>query len=388
VNLAGLAIKNVARNKGRSALTILGIAAAIILFTLMRTVVAAWTGAQDHAAKDRLVTRHKVTFVMTLPKNYVEEIKKVPGVTAVNYANWFGGKLPKDPDNFFGKIAIDPETILDVYPEIKVPPAQMEAWKAERRGVLVGKALADKYGWKLGDKITIEGDIYPGMWDFLVSGIYESTSPSVDQSSMWMQWSYLNESPATRRKDQIGWLVSRVDDPSRTAEISKAIDQVFDQEDNQTVTMNEKAFQQSFLGMFSAILRAIDVVSLAILAIILLILGNTIAMAVRERTGEYGCLRAIGFQPGHIATFVALESLATGIVGGLLGLGLATLLVDGVLGPFLEANSGGMFPFFRITPMVAVLAVGLAGLMAALAAIVPAVRAARLDVVTALRTVE
>jgi putative ABC transport system permease protein len=351
-------------------------------------LVAAWTSASEAASKERLVTHHKVTFIMPLPKKYVDRIKQVPGVTSVNYANWFGGRLPQHPKDFFAKIAIDADSMLDVYPEVVVPPEQLAAWKQEKTGALVGQKLAAKYGWKVGDKVTVEGDIFPGLWDFKISGIYTTTAKTVDRSSMWFHWAYLNDSPVTRRKDQVGWMVSRVDDPSRAAAIAGEIDKVFADQDNQTSTTDEKAFQQSFLGMFSAVLTAIDVVSIAILAIILLILGNTIAMAVRERTVEYGCLRAIGFQPRHIATFVAGESLATGLLGGLVGLGLSTLLVNGALGPWIEENLGGFFPYFRITPTVAALALGVAVAMAALAAILPAFRAARLDVVTALRTVE
>jgi putative ABC transport system permease protein len=388
MTLAALAIKNVARNKGRTALTVLGIAVAIVLFTLMRTFVASWTGAIEHAAKDRVATRHKVTFVMTLPKKYVEEIRQIPGVTKVTWANWFGAKEPNHPADFFATIATDATSFLEVYDEVEVSPAHAEAWKQNRRGALVGDQLATKFGWKPGDKVVLQGTIFPGMWEFEVSGIYTSQRKSVDRATFWFHWDYLNESPQTRQKDQIGWIVSRIDDAGRSAAVAKAIDARFDDRDIQTLSMSEKAMQQSFLGMFSAILKAVDVVSIAILVIILLVLGNTIAMAVRERTGEYGCLRAIGFQPRHIAIFVTGEALVIGVLGGLLGIGLAHLFINVVVGPALEENMGGMFPYFRIPPEVAVIAVGLATALAGLAAIIPAYRAARLDVVTALRTVE
>jgi putative ABC transport system permease protein len=388
VNLATLSMRNALRSRGRTVLTILGIAVAVILFTLMRTVVASWTGAQEFAAKDRIGTRHKVTFVMTLPKKYVEQIKAVPGVSQVNYANWFGGKDPNHPSDFFGKIAVDVATFLDVYPEIVVDPAQAEAWKQDRRGALVGDQLAKKFGWKVGQKVVMVGDIYPGDWEFIIDGIYTATSRAVDRSSMWFHWEYLNDSPVVRRKDQVGWIVSRIDDPTRSADISRQIDAMFDSQDTQTLTMSEKAMQQSFMGMFSAILTGINYISIAILLIILLILGNTIAMAVRERTGELGAMRAIGFQPRHIALLVAGEALVVGLLGGLVGLGLAYLFIDKAMGPMLEENMGAMFPFFRITGVVAAQAIGVAVLAAGLAAILPARRAARLDVVTALRTVE
>ncbi len=388
MTLASLALKNVLRNKGRNVLTIFGIAVAIVLFTLMRTVVLSWTGSVDEAATDRLVTRHKVTFVMSLPKKYIDQIKKVPGVTTASYASWFGGKEPNNPSAFFATIAVDPATFFEIYPEIIVDPAQVEAWKADRRGALIGDQLAKQFGWKVGQKVVIKGTIFPGNWEFLVSGIYTTESKTVDRSSLWFHWDYLNESPKTLKKDQIGWILSRIEDPRRSAEISKQIDAIFDPQDTQTTTMSEKAFQQSFLGMFSAILTAIDVVSIAILAIILLILGNTIAMGVRERTGEFGALRAIGFQPRHIAGLVFGESLAIGALGGALGLGLGYLFVNKVLGPFLGETMGAMFPHFGINGAIALTAFGIALGLAFLAASLPARRAARLDVVAALRTVE
>lgn len=388
MTLAGLAMKNVLRQKGRSALTILGIAVAIVLFTLMRTLVQSWTGSIDEAATDRLVTRHKVTLVMTLPKKYVDQVKQIPGVKYANYANWFGGKDPNHPSDFFATIAIDPATFHEVYPEVIVDPAVLEAWKQDRRGALIGDQLAAKFGWKPGQKVTLKGSIFPGNWEFVIAGTYTSKSKTMDRSSFWFHWDYLNDSKTTIRKDQIGWIVTLVDDPTRSAEISRQIDALFEPQDNQTTTMSEKAFQQSFLGMFSAILTAIDFVSIAILAIILLILGNTIAMSVRERTSEYGAMRAIGFQPRHIAASVAGESLFIGFLGGALGLGLAFLFINMVLGPFLGENMGAMFPHFMIGGRIALMAIGVAMLVASLAAILPAFRAARLDVVTALRTLE
>jgi putative ABC transport system permease protein len=292
------------------------------------------------------------------------------------------------PSEFYATLGTDPDSFLKVYDEVIVDPAQAEAWKQNRRGALVGDQIATKYGWKIGDKITLQGTIFPGMWDFEISGIYTSERKSVDRATLWFHWDYLNESPATRQKDMIGWIVSRVDDPSRSAEVAKAIDKHFDDHDTQTLSMSEKAMQQSFLGMISAILTAVDVVSLGILVIILLILGNTIAMTVRERTAEYGCLRAIGFQPGHIARFVTIEALVLGLLGGLFGVALAYLFIDAALGPMLEENMGALFPYFRIPGWIALMAIGLAAVLAMLAAIIPAYQASKLDVVQALRTVE
>jgi putative ABC transport system permease protein len=394
MNLATLAVKNVSRHKGRTALTALGIAVAIVLFTLMRVFVLSWTGSVDDAASDRLGTRHKVTFIMTLPKRYAEDIANIPGVAKVNgvaqvsYMNWFGGKVESRPNDFFATIATDPETFLQVYNEIIVDPAQAAAWKGNRQGALVGDQLAKLMGWKVGDKVVLSGSIYPGNWDFVIEGIYTAQRRTVDRSTFWFHWNYLNESPVSRIKDQIGWIVTRVDTPGASAAIAKKIDAVFDERDVQTLTMSEKAMNQSFLGMFSAILKAIDVVTVAILLIIVLILGNTIAMAVRERTHEYGCLRAIGFRGKHIAAFVVGESLTIGLIGGLLGLAIAQVFINGLLGPAVEEMMGAMFPHFRIPPSLAATGMVIAAGLAVVAAIVPAYRASKLNVAESLRTVE
>jgi len=388
MTLATLAVKNIARHKGRTALTALGIAVAIILFTLMRTFVLSWTGAIDEAASDRIASRHKVTFVMTLPRKYVDEIGQIPGVSQVTFANWFGGKDANRPQAFFATIATDPKTFLEVYDEILVDPKQAEAWKQNRRGALVGDRLAQQMGWKVGDKIVLTGSIFPGEWDFLVEGIYTAERRTVDRSTLWFHWDYLNESPTVKQKDQVGWIVARISDGSRSASLSKEIDKKFEERDVQTLTMSEKALSQSFLGMFSAVLTAIDIVTIAILAIIVLILGNTIAMAVRERTSEYGALRAIGFRSGHIATFVVGESMTIGLLGGLLGLGISMLLINGALGPLIEENLGGLLPHFKMPPSLAVTALVIAVGLAALAAVLPARAATKLKVADALRTVE
>jgi putative ABC transport system permease protein len=388
MTLAGLAFRNLARNRGRTTLTIVGIAVAIVLFVLMRTVIASWEGAVEESANDRLATRHKVSLIMSLPKKYVDDIRNVPGVRSVAYMNWFGGKDPNAPKDFFATIAINADSLTEVYPEIVIEPAQLEAFKQDRRGAIIGDKLAARRGYKIGQKLVLKGSIYPGDWEFIIDGIYTSRSKAMDRAGFWFHWDYLNDSPRVKQKDQVGWIASGIDDPSRSAAISKQIDALFDSGDAQTVTVTEKAFQQSFIGMYSAVLTAIDVVSIAVLAIILLILGNTIAMTVRERTAEYGCLRAIGFQPRHVALSVAAEALFIGVLGGLLGVGLAIAMIGGALGPYIEENVTMFFTSFRVTGEVIAMAFGLAGLMALLAALVPAIRTARLDVVAALRTVE
>jgi putative ABC transport system permease protein len=325
--------------------------------------------------------------VMQLPKRYDDEIAQMPGVNAVCYANWFGGKDPKNENDFFATIATDPVALLKVYEEIKAPEAQKQAFISDRRGALIGDSLAKRKGWKVGDKITLAGSIYPGNWDFNVSGIYTTTTTNVDRSTVWFHWDYMNESLPERRKDMVGWIVTNINDASASGSISKAVDAKFDDRDLQTITMSEAALNQSFLGMFSTILRAIDLVSVVIIAIMGLIVGNTIAMGVRERTNEYGVLRAIGFLPKHVAQFVLGEAVVIGIVGGGLGLLIGYPFVNFGVGRFIEENMGAYFPQFRVQPQLAVMALGLAILLAVVAAILPARRAARLQVVDSLRRV-
>jgi putative ABC transport system permease protein len=387
MHIAALAVRNVARNKLRTALTILGVAVAILAFVLLRTVLSAWTSGVNHAAKDRIGTRHKVSMIMPLPIKYVQEIRETPGVKNAALASWFGGKHPTRESEFFATIAVDAKTFLDVFDEVKVPPDQVERWMANRRGALIGDNLAKKFGWKVGQKVRLTGTIYPGDWEFEISGVYTSLRPTVDRATFWFHWDYLNESVDQRSKDLVGWVVSRIDDPSRAADISKTIDAHFEERDTQTLSMSERALNTSFLGMISAILKAVDVISIVILLIMVLILGNTIAMGVRERTHEYGVLRAIGFLPRHIVTFVIGEAITVGVLGGVVGLLISYPIVEQGFGRFLEENMSGFFPYFRIEAPTLVAALVLSLLLGAVGAILPAYRASKLDVVDSLRRV-
>jgi putative ABC transport system permease protein len=388
MNLPAVAVKNVGRNWFRSVLTVVGVAVAMLSFVLLRTVLSAWTMGAEHAAKDRVATRHKVTFVMSLPKRYAEEVRSVEGVTDVTFCNWFGARLPDREDAFFANIATDPESFLRVYDEIDVPQAQKAAWIENRKGALVGATLAKQFGWKVGDRVTLRGTIFPGDWEFIVEGIYTAKRRSIDQSSFWFHWKYLNESNSLPGfSDQVGWIVSRIDDAGASARVSAAIDKLFDTRDIQTLSMSERALNASFLGMLSTLLKAIDLVSIVILVIMMLILGNTIAMAVRERTHEYGVLRAIGFMPHHIAGFVLGEAAALGLIGGLVGIGLSYPLINQGLGRFMEENFTAFFPYFRMVETDALIALIAAVVGAALAAAIPARQAAGLNVTDALRRV-
>jgi putative ABC transport system permease protein len=305
----------------------------------------------------------------------------------VAYANWFGAKDMKNEQDFFASIATDPKALLDVYSEIKTSEAEKQAWFEDRQGALVGDALAKKKGWKVGDKVTLAGTIYPGDWTFNVRGIYTTSTTNVDRSTLWFHWDYLNESLPPRQKDMVGWIVANIKDASTSGRISKEVDAMFENRDLQTLTMSEAALNQSFLGMFAAVLSGIDIVSIVITLIMGLIVGNTIAMGVRERTNEYGVLRAIGFLPSHIARFILAEGLVIGLLGGAIGVVLGYPLVNSGMGRIIEENMGQFFPQFRVQPQMAAFAFGLATLLGLVAAILPARQAAKLQVVEALRRV-
>ena len=393
MTLVGLSVKNVSRNRLRAALTVLGVAVALLAFVFIRTTLDAWSTGAEHAAQDRLGTMHKVTFTMDLPRTYFEELDgtrgTVPGVKAVTYQNWFGGKHPVREQDFFATLAVDTDTFFDVYSDMEVPPEQLAAWKENRQGAIVGEALAKTFDWKVGDEITLLGTIYPGDWKFTIAGIYVAKRRAVDKSQFIFHWTYLNESvkqsmPA--QAERIGWITTLIDGSARGAEIAQAIDAKFDERDVQTRTMSERALNMEFMGSFGAILTALDVVSAVILVIMMLILGNTIAMSVRERTNEYGVLLALGFRPKHIALFVMGEGLAIGLLGGIVGLALAYPFVNG-MGKWIEDNMGSFFPYFEVPIDVAITALVLATLLAGLAAVIPAYRASRLDVIDALRRI-
>jgi putative ABC transport system permease protein len=249
--------------------------------------------------------------------------------------------------------------------------------------------LARTLDLEVGDRITLTSplSVQPSN-TFTVRGIYTASRRSIDRSSFLFHWEYLNESLPESRKDEIGWMIARVGNAGQSAAIARRVDRIFENEDIQTLSMSEKALNLQFMAMFSAILGAMDIISIIILLILLMILGNTVAMGVRERTNEYGVLRALGFRPHHVAFFILGESVLVGILAGLLGIAFAFPVIELGMGRFLEENMGGMFPYFRIEPETYAAAIGFAALLGAVAAMIPALRASRLTIVDALRRTE
>ena len=385
MNLATIAIKNTRRNLFRTILTVFGVAVAMLAFLLLQTVLSAWLVGAEYSAKDRLATRHKITFLMSLPKRYVDDVRGVPGVSAATWFNWFGAKLASREDMFFGSMAIDPPSFFDVYDEVVVPAEQKAKFLQNRQGALVGATLARQFNWKVGDHVVLQGTIFPGQWEFDIDAIYTTKRKSFDMSSLYFHWDYLNQSLPEIQREQVGWISSKVPDAGAAATVARRIDQLFDPRDIQTLSMSERAMNTSFIGMISTMLDAMQVVSFVILLIMMLVLGNTIAMGVRERTHEYGVLRAIGFLPKHLSLFVVGEAAVLGVIGGVLGVGIGVPVINEGVGRYMEESFTGLFPYFKVLERDVVIALVLSILLAVIAAVVPAYQASKLHVTDALR---
>jgi putative ABC transport system permease protein len=382
-----LILKNAWRHKLRTILTILGISIAVSAFGFIRTVVTAWNAGVSASATNRMISHHSVSIIFTLPLSYRDQLLKVPGVSAVSYANWFGGayKDPNDFKNFFPRIALDPETFFSLYPEFILSTEELEAFKKERNACIVGQKIALEHGFKIGDIITMEGDIYPGTWDFVVRGIYKGRDATVDETQMLFQWKYLDERVSQSqpgREGQVGWYVLSVNNPSDLPKVSKAVDDMYMNSRASTKTETEKEWQQSFVSMSSAILTSLTVVSYVIVGIILLVLTNTIIMATRERVREYAVLKTLGFSGGHIIGLIGGESMMIACTGGLLGL----LLTFPAAGGFAKAFPT-WFPIVVVEPLTITLAVGSALCAGVVAALFPTVRILQMKIVDGLRQI-
>jgi putative ABC transport system permease protein len=380
-----LIIRNALRHKLRTFLTILGVAVAVMAFGLIRTILVAWYSSVEASSPDRLVTRNAVGITSTLPLSYREQILKIDGVKQVTWANWFGGTYI-DPENFFPQFAVDKDTYFEVFPEFITPPDQFEAWKNDLRGAIVGRKLADRFGWKIGDRITLIGSIYTDNWDFNIVGIYAGKDQTIDEGSMLMRWDYLD---AWIKKNwpgyaaQIGWYILKLGDPSRSTEISTTIDKQFKNSSAETRTETEKAFALSFVQMSGAILVLLQVMSFLIIGIILMVLVNTMVMAGRERTAEHAYMKSLGFRAHHLVWIISGESLLIAFLGG----GLGLLLLFGVAN-IVKSAVAMWFPVFVVTPATFVIVICVALLVGLLAAIFPAQRVVRMKIVDGLRVVD
>ena len=378
-----LVFKNSLRHKLRTSLTILGLAIAVMAFGVLRTVLDMWYESVEATAANRLITRQAVSFIFPLPYSYRDKIAKIPGVETVSFANWFQG-VYVDKKNFFARMAVDPETFFDVYPECLINPKDYETFKRERNSCIVGSEIAKQYGFKIGDVIPIDGDIYPGKWEFVVRGIYQPREKSTDATQMLFHWSYLDErmkQDMPGRAGNVGWYIVKIKDPSQSATISDQIDALFNNSPNATKTETERAFTQNFISGLNSLLQAMNFVSFIIIGIIMLVLGNTMIMSARERTREYAVLKTLGFSAGHLVGLILGESLLISVLGASLGLLATYPIVAGIA----SVMPKGFFPFFFVTPTTLILG-GAAALLVGLAAsIFPIQRSLRTRIVDGLR---
>ncbi|KWR90757.1 ABC transporter permease [Cupriavidus sp. IDO] len=378
-----LIIRNALRHKLRTALTVLGLVIAVLAYGLLQTVVDAWYAGAAAASNARLVTRNAISLVFPLPLSYENRIRGVEGVTLVARSNWFGG-VYREPKNFFAQFAVS-DNYLDLYPEFVVSAQQRADYQRDRKGALVGRQLADQFGFKVGDVIPIKGTIYSGTWEFVVRGIMEGRDESTITRHMLFHWEYLNETVRKRspkQADQVGVYVFGISNPDNAAAISRSVDSVFKNSLAETLTETEQAFQLGFVAMSNQIVAAIRIVSYVVIVIIMAVMANAMAMSARERTVEYATLKALGFGPGFLALLVFGESLAICFIGGSLGM-LATPPVASLF----KQAVGGVFPVFSVSRETAQSQAACALVVGIAAGIVPAVQAARVRIVEGLRAI-
>ena len=370
---------NLTRKKVRTTLTIGSFVVALFLYGLLVTIRVAFSAGEDVAAADRLSVINKTSLIMPLPISYRERIAGIEGVRGVTFATWFGG-VYQDERNFFPQFAVEAETWFDVYPDYTVPEAEEQAFLADRQATLVGRALAKRFGFKVGDRIPLQGTIWPGTWEFNVVGIYDGSRPDVDTSAFLFRYDFLEE---TRQfaKGTVGWYVVRLDDSEAAVRITAVIDELFANSPYETLTQTEKAFAASFAKQMGNIELLVLVIGGVVFFTLLLVSGNTMAIAVRERTGELAVLKTVGYSDRAVLGLVLAEAVLIAGQGGLIGLLLAKLLTLG------GDPTGGMLPVFYlgwgsiVLGFVLTLSIGVA------AGLLPAVGAMRLRVVDALRRV-
>ena len=385
MELIRLLLRNALRHKLRSLLTIVGVGVAVMAFALLRTVVTAWHAGVDASAANRLITRHAVSFVFPLPLAYKDRIAQVPGVERVTYAVWFSG-VYIDKNQFFARLAVDSETFFDLYPEFVIEKDQFETFKRERNACVIGIDLARRYNLKPGDIMNIEGDAFPGQWEFVVRAIYRPRDQTVDPANMLFHYDYVQErvrQEMPQRSGQVGWYIERISNSANPADVSEAIDGLFGNSRAETRTETERAFQQNFLSSASAVITAMNIMSFVIIGIILLVVGNTMIMAARERTHEYAVLKALGFSGPTLFFLIAGESLILSVLGSALGLLVTFPAVRG----FRTALPKGWFPIFYVKPETIMLGCAAGLVVGLVASMIPLRRILTTRIVEGLRHV-
>ncbi|MFQ5534584.1 MAG: ABC transporter permease [Sphingomonadales bacterium] len=377
-----LLVKNLGRKKLRTSLTIFSIFVAFLIFGVLTAFKDALNAGVELAGANRLVTVNKISFIQPLPMAYYNKIKALKGVRSATFASWFGGYY-QDPRQVFPSFSVDPATYLDVYPELYMPSDQRQRWLNNRRGALVGEGLATRFGWKVGDTIPITSNIWiqkngSQTWEFTIDGIFAGKDEKIDTTYLLFHYDYFNEARSFGR-DNLGWIVIAVVDPALNESVAAAIDAQFDNAPAETKTSTEKAFNQAFIEQFGNISFVVASVVSAAFFTILLIAGNTMMLALRERTNEIAVMKALGFQNPAIFGLVLAESLLLALVGGLPGTAAAWLIVEGI-----RDSVGGFLPTIVVTAGIAAQALGVMVLLGVLTGALPAFSAIRVSVVTAL----
>ncbi|NCT67713.1 MAG: ABC transporter permease [Rhodanobacteraceae bacterium] len=372
------------RRKTRTIFTLLSVLAAFLLFGLLDSVRSAFADAGNSVAGvDRMVTISKISFTVQLPKSLLPRIQAVPGVKDVAYANWFGG-VYQDPKNFFPNEAVS-ENFFDLFSEFDLPPEQREAFRTTRTGAVVGAELAAKYGWKVGDKIPLQATIFPqkngsNTWTFDLVGIYRATDPQrrSQENVLFFNWDYFDEA---RRfgNGAVGWYIVRLADRGQGDAVAKAIDALSANSDHETKTQSEQAFQAAFVSQFADVGLIVGAIMAAVFFTLILLTGNTMAQAVRERIPELAVLKTLGFTSRSVLGLVLAEAVLLILIGGLLGLGIAAVVVGAI-----KAALGSTIPMSAVGGAIWLRGIALMVGIGLLVGALPALRGMRLRIVDAL----
>ncbi|HEV7238836.1 MAG TPA: FtsX-like permease family protein [Thermoanaerobaculia bacterium] len=377
-----LILSNFKRHKTRTILTILSIMVAFVLFAYLGAFRTAFNYGANIAGQDRLMVRHKVSLIQLLPASYEADIERIDGVAEATHATWFGA-IYKDPKNFFGQMPVKPEEFMRMYPEFELPKEQMDAWLKTRTGAIAGRTTADRFGWKVGDKIPLMGTYWRSkesdrLWTFDLVGIYEGAKPETDTSNFYFRHDFFDE---MRRGGEglVGWYIIRVKDPEKAEEVAKRVDAEFANSPAETKTDTEGAFVKGFAEQIGNIGAIVIAILTMVFFTILLVAGNTMAQAVRERMSELGVLKAIGFTDMQVLAMVLTEALLIAVIGGGLGLILGALAVAK------GDPTKGALPVFILQPSHAIFGVVCVFLLGLVSGFLPALQAMRMNPVEALR---
>jgi len=383
VKFLHLIFANLFRKKIRLLLTIGSFAVALFLFAVLAVIKDAFGRGADVAGADRLVIINRVSIIQPLPFSYRDKILRIPGVKLITHNNWFGG-VYQDEKNFFPQFAIDVENQRQVISELIVSDDQWANFVKDRQGAIVGASLAKRFGWKVGDRIPIKNALFGGAatWDFNIDGIYHGKRPQDDETQFWFQWDYFEERMPENFKGNAGWYVLKLDHPDDAPRVAKAIDDMFANSPYETKTETESAFAASWVKQFGNIEFLVLTIGAVVFFTLLLVTGNTMAISVRERTGELAVLKAIGFTDRSVLFLVLAEALVIALVGGIVGLGLAVFAV-----PLLTTALNGLLPTLLLSYTLLALGLAFALGVGAASGLLPGIGAMRMRVVDALRRV-